>query len=335
MNSGGTSTDKASQDDCRPTKVLPTAEVNEKYRPLFEAVVKGDWKAAEKILDEDREAMTAKVMTIGETSTTLLDVAAMVGQDQLVENLVKRLPSEYNFIIFMSAVYHAARRGRIRMAKAFFILPKVLEDRSDPSSKSFKLLEDPSTRKWSWTTYWEVFVEQRQDLLKEVGQWMKNTSSTCSIVATIIIMVAFTAAFTIPGGNDGSTGIPIFLKKCSFMVFAVADALALFSSVTAALMFLAIVTSRYTIEDFLHSLPRKLILGFIFLFLSLAFILVAFSFALTIVLSERLKWIYILVTLLAAFPVVLFAILHHPLCVEMVESNFRPPLYRRVKKIWK
>ncbi|KAI6704703.1 hypothetical protein NL676_007665 [Syzygium grande] len=157
---------------------------------------------------------------------------------------------------------------------------------------------------------------------------MKDTSSSCSLVATLIITVAFAAIFTVPGGNDSNTGIPIFQKNGAFMVFAIADALALFSSVSATLMFLAILTSRYAMEDFLHSLPRKMILGLTFLFLSLAFMLVAFGSALTVILSERLKWIYIPITLLAAFPVALFAILQLPLCFEMVESTYCPHLYR-------
>ncbi|KAL3747255.1 hypothetical protein ACJRO7_016092 [Eucalyptus globulus] len=181
---------------------------------------------------------------------------------------------------------------------------------------------------------WEVFVEQRKELFKEAEQWMKDTSSSCSLVATLIITVAFAAAFTVPGGNNGSMGIPIFLNKGSFMVFAVADGLALLSSVTATLMFLTILTSRYTIEDFLQSLPSKMVMGLTFLILSLASMLVAFSSALTIVLSERLKWIYIPITLLAAFPVVLFAILQLPLYIEMVESTYWPRLYRPLK-LWK
>ncbi|XP_039164530.1 uncharacterized protein LOC108958440 isoform X2 [Eucalyptus grandis] len=183
-------------------------------------------------------------------------------------------------------------------------------------------------------SYWEKFVEQREGLLKDAGQWMKDTSSSCSLVATLIITVAFAATFTVLGGNDGSKGIPIFLNKGSFMVFVVANALALFSSVTATLMFLAILTSRYASEDFLYSLPRKMILGLTFLFLSLAFMLVAFGSALMIVLSERLKWIYIPITLLAAIPIILFAILQLPLYVEMVGSTFRPHLYRPLK-LWK
>ncbi|KAK3439039.1 hypothetical protein EUGRSUZ_C03693 [Eucalyptus grandis] len=188
--------------------------------------------------------------------------------------------------------------------------------------------------RWLEGRYWEHFVEKRQYLLKEAEKWMKDTASSCSLVATLIITVAFAAAFTIPGGNDNNTGIPIFLKKPSFMVFTSADALALFFSITATLMFLAILTSRYAAEDFLHSLPSKMILGLTFLFLSLTFMLVAFGSALTIVLSEKLKWIDIPITLLAAFPIVLFTILQLPLYVEVVESTCWPRLYRPLK-IWK
>ncbi|XP_056177025.1 uncharacterized protein LOC115690740 [Syzygium oleosum] len=197
---------------------------------------------------------------------------------------------------------------------------KVLEDSSIPCIKSLKWQEEKRT-------YWENIVEKRCNLVKEAGVWMKDTSKSCSLVVTLIITIAFTAIFTVPGGNNDSTGNPIFLKNGSFMVFAVADAFALFSSVTATLMFLAILTSRYAIEDFLLSLPRKMILGLTFLFLSLAFMLVAFSSALTVILSEKWKWIYIPIILLATLPLILFAILNLPLYVQMVESTYRPRLY--------
>ncbi|KAF7848327.1 hypothetical protein BT93_L2094 [Corymbia citriodora subsp. variegata] len=220
---------------------------------------------------------------------------------------------------------------------AAFLLQRELQwyevvDRIQPSVKS--TVHHQSTKTHGEKTYWEDFVEQRQNLLEEAGQWMKGTSSSCSVVATLIITVAFAAAFTVPGGNNDSTGIPIFLKKGSFMTFAIADALALFSSVTATSMFLAILTSCYTIEDFLYVLPGKMILGLTFLFLSLGFMLVAFGSALTMVLNERLKWIYIPINLLVALPIILFAMLQLPLYFEMVISTFRPRLYRP-KKLWK
>ncbi|KAL3747276.1 hypothetical protein ACJRO7_016111 [Eucalyptus globulus] len=213
---------------------------------------------------------------------------------------------------------------------------KVKKDESDPSSGSLEL---DLTKERRGKTYWEIFVEQHKNLLKEAGQWIKDTSSSCSLVATLISTVAFAVAFTVPGSNN-NTRIPIFLKKSFFMVFMVADDLALFSSITATLMFLAILTSRYAVKDFLHSLPRKMVLGLTFLSLSLslslslAFMLVAFGSALTILLSKRWKWIYIPITLLDAIPIISFTILQLPLYVEMVESTYWPKLYRPMKT-WK
>ncbi|XP_039158301.1 uncharacterized protein LOC104455547 [Eucalyptus grandis] len=423
-SSNGTATDKPSQEGRIPTKVKTSVKVNEKYRPLFEAALKGDWKAVEEILNKDCEAITAEVMTVEDKHITVLDVAVMAAQDQLVKNLVNRFSLDHEDFILKSALYNAARRGRIKMVKAlvdkvdaepesvahalsyaisdapmhkeviwylarhvksapdydtmsslimaghFGIPPrtvdtsfdnfkdmkmaqvtfikrigeaklrhkcslefanlalaeiksrrktheiveflstsdivldaascgiseivnlclkhfpelmwernfterlmkevvkgrhvelfrlvnahkripklsedvytncalmeavvamspsceypdvfgaaflmqrelqwyKVVEDRSSPL-KSLKLLEDEKT-------YREGFVDKCQDLLKEAKQWMKDTSSSCSLVATLIITVAFAAAFTVLGGNDNNTGIPIFFKKNSFM----------------------------------------------------------------------------------------------------------------------
>ncbi|XP_056166388.1 uncharacterized protein LOC115679384 [Syzygium oleosum] len=612
MSSEGTPTNEASQDGRRSTKARPALKFNENHRPLFEAASKGDWKAAEQILNEDCEAITAKIMTFGNESITVLDIAVMAEQDQWVENLIQRLPSEYDNSFFRRAIYNAARGGRIRMIKALvdnepnkvsyalwiatrfapmqkevirylarrttstpdydtmrslimaghldiglnlarrypdvaisedlecdnilgalvrmesyfrsgatlnfwerciykciplylvdtsfdyskdmktdrvalalkrikislwnlatisapfikrigesklrhkcsfelanlvlkvkkthietlellelllssgivldaasrgiseivksclihfpelmwddnfakelikvavngrqvelyrlvkayngvaklsddgltnrdlmeavvkwspgcvpadvsgaaFLMQrelqwfKVLEDTSDPSFKSLKLVETKETR---GKTYWEVFVEQHDDLLKEARQWIKETSSSGIVVATLITTVAFTAAFTVPGGNDDSTGIPIFLNKGSFLVFIIADALALFSSVAAIMMFLAILLSPCAIEDFYHSLPRNLTLGLSLVFVSLPYMLVAFSSAITIILSNQLKWISIPITLLMVFPVGLFSILQLPSYIEMVESTYWPRLYHPLKR-WK
>ncbi|XP_031262162.1 ankyrin repeat-containing protein At5g02620-like [Pistacia vera] len=108
----------------------------------------------------------------------------------------------------------------------------------------------------------EVFTKEHEKLVEKGEKWMKDTASSCSIVAALIITVVFAAAFTVPGGNK-ENGTPIFLQSIAFIVFAVSDALALFSSISSVLMFLAILTSRYSEDDFLESLPKKLMVGLI------------------------------------------------------------------------
>ncbi|KAL9448566.1 hypothetical protein AB3S75_015947 [Citrus x aurantiifolia] len=120
----------------------------------------------------------------------------------------------------------------------------------------------------------EVFTEEHKELVKDGEKWMKEIASSCSVVAALIITVVFATAFTVPGGSD-SRGIPNFLHGPSFMIFAISDMLALFSSITSVLMFLGILTSRYAEDDFLVSLPRKLIIGLVTLFFSIASMMVA------------------------------------------------------------
>ncbi|KAI3963526.1 hypothetical protein MKW92_025726 [Papaver armeniacum] len=139
-----------------------------------------------------------------------------------------------------------------------------------------------------------IFTEQHKELREKGEAWMKDTSGSCMVVSALIATVAFAAAFTVPGGNisdSNSTknGTPVFLGKTSFTMFAVADAISLFSSITSVLMFLAIYTSRYAEMDFLKSLPQKLIIGLATLFISMAAILVAFGASLYIVVGDRFE----------------------------------------------
>ncbi|XP_021294847.1 ankyrin repeat-containing protein At5g02620-like isoform X2 [Herrania umbratica] len=166
-----------------------------------------------------------------------------------------------------------------------------------------------------------LFTEEHTNLVKEGEKWMKSTASSCMLVATLITTVMFAAIFTVPGGNDNDKGTPIFLEAKSFIIFAISDALALFSSVTSILMFLSILTSRYAEEDFLRLLPQRLIVGLATLFLSIAAMLVAFGATFCIVLSQRLAWIAVPTALIACIPVTLFAFLQFPLLVDMIQSS--------------
>ncbi|KAL4357704.1 hypothetical protein AHAS_Ahas09G0213300 [Arachis hypogaea] len=86
------------------------------------------------------------------------------------------------------------------------------------------------------------------------------------------------------GGNDQNKGYPIFLHKNLFMLFIISDALSLFSSTTSLLMFLGLLTSRYVEDDFLRSLPTKLIIGLSTMFFSLATMMAVFCAALFLML---------------------------------------------------
>src|SRR5262249_3635084 len=161
-------------------------------------------------------------------------------------------------------------------------------------------------------------------LVKEGEEWMKSTASSCTVVAALVATVVFAAAFIVLGGNNNDNGIPIFLNDVSFIIFAISNALALFTFSTSVLMFLGILTSRYAEEDFLKALPMRLAIGLITLFLSIASMLIAFGLPLNIILAHQIKWVAFPIGLVACVPVTLFALLQFPLLVEIVSLTFGP-----------
>ncbi|KAJ9555589.1 hypothetical protein OSB04_010203 [Centaurea solstitialis] len=175
------------------------------------------------------------------------------------------------------------------------------------------------------------FIEVHEDLLKEGRDWMKDTANSCTIVAALIVTVAFAAAFTVPGGSK-SEGKPVYLDNGAFMLFIISDAVALFSSVTSVLMFLGILTSRFAEADFLYTLPARMTIGLIFLFLSLTAMIVAFSATLSVVLQDKVRWIAAPLLAIACIPVGVFAVLQFPLLKKLIKSTFGPSIFHRQNK---
>ncbi|GMP41017.1 hypothetical protein CsSME_00011267 [Camellia sinensis var. sinensis] len=161
---------------------------------------------------------------------------------------------------------------------------------------------------------------------------MKNTASQSMVVATLIATVMFAAAFTVPGGNDNNTGIPMFRKHSSFMVFAISDAIALVTSSTSILMFLSILTSRYAENDFVESLPFKLMIGLTTLFISITTMMVVFGATFFLVFDRYMVWVSITVALFACVPIILFATLQYPLLADVIHSTYGSRLLFQPRK---
>ncbi|KAD4177983.1 hypothetical protein E3N88_26574 [Mikania micrantha] len=95
-----------------------------------------------------------------------------------------------------------------------------------------------------------LFTREHENLVKEGEKWIKAVAESCSITAVLIITIVFAAAITVPGGSS-QNGVPVFTNETAFLIFAISDAISLFSSVTALLVFLSILTSRFAEQDFL------------------------------------------------------------------------------------
>uniref|UniRef100_A0A5B7C2M5 PGG domain-containing protein n=1 Tax=Davidia involucrata TaxID=16924 RepID=A0A5B7C2M5_DAVIN len=183
----------------------------------------------------------------------------------------------------------------------------------------------------------DLFTEQHKKLVEEGEKWMKETARSCSVVVSLIVTIMFAAAFTVPGGYNNDSGIPIFLHYNSFTFFIIADALSFFSSSMSLLMFLGILTSRYREEDFLWSLPGKLIFGLYGLLFSIATMMITFSTTLFIVIGKQQTWVIILFTLGCGITVILFIRLESHLINQILFTTYGSGIFqRRPKKqsIW-
>ncbi|KAF7137682.1 hypothetical protein RHSIM_Rhsim07G0242500 [Rhododendron simsii] len=172
----------------------------------------------------------------------------------------------------------------------------------------------------------QVFSDTHKELVKEGEEWMKDNASSCTIIASLIATVVFAAAIQVPGGNN-ENGRPIFNQEGAFVIFGISNALALFSSISSVIMFLSILTSPCAEKDFLFSLPHKLIIGLITLFLSILFTMAAFGATLYLVFGGNKGWILIPVVALGCLPVTLFGALQFPLLVEMMKSTYSSSIF--------
>ncbi|XP_052203788.1 uncharacterized protein LOC127809127 [Diospyros lotus] len=177
-----------------------------------------------------------------------------------------------------------------------------------------------------------LFISEHEKMKEEGEKWMKETSQSCTVVAALVATVMFTAIFTVPGGFDEQTGKPLYLYKDSLMIFIVSDALSMFSSASSVLMFLGILKSRYTEDEFLVSLPRKLIIGVATLFFSIASMMVTFGTTIHIFLSHRISWITIPVLLLCCIPVMILVFPQVPLLYEIFHSTHGPGIFEGQKR---
>nr|GEX47483.1 ankyrin repeat family protein [Tanacetum cinerariifolium] len=176
-----------------------------------------------------------------------------------------------------------------------------------------------------------VFRREHEKLRKDGEEWMKKTADSYTITTALIITIVFAAAITVPGGNDDKSGKPIYETKPSFIIFAVADAISLFTATTSLLLFLSILTARYADEDFLYKLPKRLIIGLVMLFVSVTSMMIAFSATLYIMFGEGKAWVLIPIAALACLPVASFVTLQFPLLVELISSTYGHGMFGKEK----
>ncbi|KAJ9696076.1 hypothetical protein PVL29_008365 [Vitis rotundifolia] len=169
----------------------------------------------------------------------------------------------------------------------------------------------------------EIFTKSHADLVEKGGKWLNDTSNSCSVVAALIATVAFATSATVPGGVKEGIGAPTLENQPAFDVFSISSLIALCSSVTSVVMFLAILTSRHQEKDFRSDLPTKLLVGLSFLFISIAAILVSFCAGHFFVLKDELKNYAFPIYAVTCLPVTFFAVMQFPLYLNLIWATFK------------
>nr|XP_029152083.1 uncharacterized protein LOC112783552 isoform X1 [Arachis hypogaea] len=168
-----------------------------------------------------------------------------------------------------------------------------------------------------------IFTKTHQELAWVGCEWLQITSGSCSLLASLIATVAFATSTTVPGGvGDGEdAGIPNFIDRTAYKVFSISSLIALGSSINSLVLFLSILASRCHPSDFEKSLPRKLILGLISMFLSIISMLASFCAAHFLGTSSKLRNIAAPIYALACLPLAYFALSHFPLYIKLFWST--------------
>ncbi|XP_058218001.1 uncharacterized protein LOC131329003 isoform X2 [Rhododendron vialii] len=166
----------------------------------------------------------------------------------------------------------------------------------------------------------QLFDAENQDLREKAKEWLKRTAENSSLVAILIATVAFAAAYTIPGGPNQSTGLPILLNQPFFVVFTMTDVLSLTFALTSVIIFLRILTSPFRLNDFKQSLPQILMLGLTFPILSVSMMMFAFAATVILMIRHRGQWTKVALYTASFLPVTIFALSYLPLYLSLMKT---------------
>ena len=154
----------------------------------------------------------------------------------------------------------------------------------------------------------ELFAAANEQLHQDAKEWLMRTTENCTILSVFIATVAFAAAYTVPGGPNQDTGIPILHSKPFFLVFILADVISLTLALTSVGIFFSILTSSFPLEDFKTYLFKKLKQGVICLVVSVTMMAVAFGATIVLIMTKNFVW-----DVVAFLPVPIFFLSCSPL----------------------
>ena len=168
----------------------------------------------------------------------------------------------------------------------------------------------------------DIFWDTHTPLIDQRREWLNYTSSSCSVVAGLIVTATFPMSISVPGGvNDA--GSPFHKDQLAFNIFTISSYVSFYSSLLAVVLFLSVLTSSNYRSSLRNDLPTKLLLGLTAFYVSIASTAISFSAGHFIILREKLKS--------AAFPaypviclvVIFVSIIEFPLYFQLAWATFK------------
>ncbi|XP_059596325.1 uncharacterized protein LOC104878396 isoform X2 [Vitis vinifera] len=282
--------------------------------PLFLATISGIKEIVEEILlyhPKELEHTNRKGMNI-------LQVAILHRQEEIFYMLVKSevLPrslflstnDQGNSLLHMVGQNTKSRASEKMQNPAFQLRNELLLFQDVKKACKMHLTKPLNN---DHQTAEELFAASKENLHQNAKEWLMRTGENCTLLSVFIATVAFAAAYTVPGGPDQNTGIPILKCKPFFVVFIIADVISLTFALTSVGIFLSILTSTFPLQHFETYLLKKLTLGIKFMVFSVSMMAVAFGA--TIVLIMTHNWESIFWYVVAFLPVPIFFLSYSPL----------------------
>ncbi|XP_028763149.1 uncharacterized protein LOC114721504 [Neltuma alba] len=169
----------------------------------------------------------------------------------------------------------------------------------------------------------EIFVAEHKKLLKESNEWMKDTSSSYSIVAALTAGVTYATSYTVPGGTNDTTGRPPLEGQSALNVFLIAIFVSFCFSTTSLAAFLAVYSSRKQPDDFRRNLPLKLCFALTSFYVAIVSMIVSFVAAHSLEIDPKMKAKLIPMYSLIFLPLLFYTLAQIPLYWDLVRASFK------------
>ncbi|KAD7117407.1 hypothetical protein R6Q59_005992 [Mikania micrantha] len=285
---------------------------------IVEEILKLYPQAVEHVDNEGRNILHLSILY---RRYKIIDV--LEGMKYPLDRLRGRLDKKYNTLLHMVAQKVDELKEDVKHPALELKEDQLLYQRV----KKLCTALDTSTRNSDQKIAYEVFTERNDPIRTQAKDWMCENAKNCSIVAVLIATVAFTSAYTVPGGPN-EEGYPVLGNKPMFLLFTLADAISLSTALTSVIIFLNIVTSPFRFKDFASSLFEKQVTAFVLLIISVAMMMVAFAATLVLTITNQETWSDMTLYGASFFPVIVFVFSYLSEYQKIIKD-----LYRKLKKM--